>query len=83
MNWIQIIRLKINIIQKEMNPGCRAQNQLTTNEPTMPYVKAQEINLWTYWAIGESNTEPFEPAASGLTTELQRPHKVAQLGVWI
>ena len=51
-----------------MNPGCQAQDQLNTYEPSAPYVKAWEINLWMLWEIGESNPEPFAQAASGLTT---------------
>ena len=43
--WTQAVGPKTNLIEKEMNPGCRAQDQLNTNEPTMPYVKAQEINI--------------------------------------
>ena len=34
-----------NLIKKEMNLGCGAQDQLNTNEPTVLYVKAWEINL--------------------------------------
>ena len=34
---------KTNLIEKEMNPGCRAQDQLNTNEPTTLYIKAQEL----------------------------------------
>ena len=51
-----------------MNPGCRVQDQLHTSEPTAPYVKACKINLWTCWAIRESNPGSFLRAASGLTT---------------
>ena len=59
-NWIQRLR-------KEINPGCRLQDQLNTSEPTAVR-KAREINLWTCWAIGKSNPGPFTRAASGLTT---------------
>ena len=56
-----------------MNPGCRAKDYLNTSEPTAPYVKAREINIWTCEAIGESNPGPFARAASGLTTGPPRP----------
>ena len=28
-----------------MNPGCRVQDQLNTNEPTEPYIIDRELNL--------------------------------------
>ena len=68
-NWIQRHR-------EEMNPDCRVQDQLNTSEPTAPYIKVQEINIWTCWAIGKSNPGPFARAASGLTTGPPRPLKV-------
>ena len=55
---------KTNSIENEMNPGRRAQDQLNTNEPTAPYVKAQESNLGTCWVIGESNLGPFASEAA-------------------
>ena len=27
-----------------MNPGCRVQDQLNTNEPTAPYIIGRELN---------------------------------------
>ena len=62
---------KTNSIHKEMNSGCRAQDQLNTNEPTASYVKAWEINIYV---LGDRGNEPgpFVPAASSLTTELPR-----------
>ena len=57
----------------EMNPGCLAQDQIDTNELTVSYVKAEEVNLWTCWEIEESNRGHFVPAAYNLTTELPRP----------
>ena len=67
-NWIQRHR-------KEMNPGCQVQDLLDTSKPVAPYVKAREINLWTCWAIGESNPRPFARTASGLTTGPPRLRK--------
>ena len=60
-------------LNREMNQGCQAQDQLSANEPTVPCLKAHNVNLWTCWVISESNPGPFAPAASGLTTELPRP----------
>ena len=28
-----------------MNPSCRVQDQLNTNEPTTPYIIGRELNL--------------------------------------
>ena len=28
-----------------MNPGCRVQDQLSTSDPTMPYIIGRELNL--------------------------------------
>ena len=42
-----------------MNPDFQAQDQLSTNETTAPYLKAQEINLWTCWAIGNWTPDPL------------------------
>ena len=53
-NWIQRH-------QEEMNPGCRVQDQLNTNELTAPYIIGRELNLrklpGRQW---ESNPQPSE-----------------------
>ena len=69
----KIVGLKINSIKKGKNLDCQTQGRLNTCTPTMPYVKAWEINLWMCWTIGESDPGPFAPAIGGLTTELPRP----------
>ena len=47
--------------QKEINPGCRVQDQLNTSEPTAPYIIRRELNLRKLldrkW---ESNPQPSE-----------------------
>ena len=58
---------------KEMDPYCRTHDQNNTNEPTAPYVKAKEINLWTSCVIRELNLGRFARAANGLSTEPPRP----------
>ena len=53
-NWIQRH-------QKEMNPGCQVQDQLSTSEPTVPYIIGRDWNLrklpGRQW---ESNPQPSE-----------------------
>ena len=34
--WPQVIGPKTNSIEREMNLGCQAQDQLNTSEPTAP-----------------------------------------------
>ena len=60
--WTQVVGSKTNSIQWT----------------TTPNVKAQEINLWTCWAIRELNHGPFARAASGLTTGPPWPHNTVK-----
>ena len=47
--------------RKEMNPGCRIQDQLNINEPTAPYIIGREFNLRkTARSVVESNLQPSE-----------------------
>ena len=62
--WTKVVRPKTNSIPV---------NQLTYGSYVLSYVKARKINLWTCWAIGESNPGPFQRAASGLTTGPPNP----------
>ena len=50
---------KTNLIEKEMNADSWAQDPLNTNEPTMPYVKSQEINLQMCWVTKKSTPNPL------------------------
>ena len=53
--------IEIQRHQKEMNAGCRVQDQLNINEPTSPYIIGRELNLrklpGRQW---ESNPQPSE-----------------------
>ena len=61
--------------QKEMNPGCRIQDQLNTNEPTAPYITGRELNLiklpGRQWESTPQPSEQLRPMTikTGASTE--------------
>ena len=50
-----------------MNPGCRVQDQLNTNEPTAPYIIGRELNLRKLpdrqWELNPQPSEQLRPMA--------------------